>query len=650
MKRIVNPFRNAIVRDPWRESGPDVSEINDDAFRRCKEALHLVRSGQGSTSVLLHGEAGSGKTHLLSRVRSWLSEEEELAIFIWVRLNCGPNRFWRHVRSSFVDNLTRVRSGRRTQLHELLIERIAARFGSKFANRDPRPRRKEVQPYIQQISLHAELTRDMARAIDHLVFSRHVLDSIAWLRGESLPESVLEKLGLSTVQDDDEDAEAVARDVVRSLCRLAGEDIPIVFCFDQIEALQRHEQDKDGIFVFGKAIRSLYDMTDNVLIVSCIQSYYLPKLKEAMQQPNYDALAVQTGTLNPIVPRLAKKLARSRLGLLELEDDGFAELQKLIDERIDEVVPPQGLAARLVLGNCASVFEAWEKGEERQAPKACERTVEEFLEEEITKRQEESLAEMTPERTDEVVQASVPILMNLLDNEWREVDDGKPRDIDVLLQKEARRVGLSLCNHLNLTSLAKRLRRLRGEVKEDNIDKLVVLRHAQRPISKRAVKTREHLTHLQGGKSVFLRPDSEILSALDAMRSLLSDAKSGDLSDGNSTFSAASVSQWIKENLSGNARDFVEDIVAPIKDTQAASSTIDPKTVATDATFDDSLPELLLLLEDKRMLPLEEAAKLLEVEVSQLEKTARNHPGKIGYLAGPPSVVYQYVPDSVSSS
>ena len=66
---IPNPFRNAIVSDPWRTATTDVPEIHAKVFLTCCSELETVRSQEHSSSVLIHGEPGSGKTHLLSRLR-----------------------------------------------------------------------------------------------------------------------------------------------------------------------------------------------------------------------------------------------------------------------------------------------------------------------------------------------------------------------------------------------------------------------------------------------------------------------------------------------------------------------------------------------------------------------------------------------------
>ena len=61
------------------------------------------------------------------------------------------------------------------------------------------------------------------------------------------------------------------------------------------------------------------------------------------------------------------------------------------------------------------------------------------------------------------------------------------------------------------------------------VARLIVVRDSRVPITPKATKTRQALDELQRAEVVVRHPSPEVLAALDALRSLLSDAKSGDL-------------------------------------------------------------------------------------------------------------------------
>src|SRR5690349_7034405 len=85
-----NPFSSWIVGDPWDSEEGDVSEIGRKAFQTCLEAVETTAERRKSTSVLLYGEPGSGKTHLIRRLRTHLalkrSEKCPRTIFIYIRM------------------------------------------------------------------------------------------------------------------------------------------------------------------------------------------------------------------------------------------------------------------------------------------------------------------------------------------------------------------------------------------------------------------------------------------------------------------------------------------------------------------------------------------------------------------------------------
>src|SRR5277367_264925 len=64
-----NPFASAALGSPWTEIA-DVPGINDSAFRTILRALHQIHAGARGTSVVVTGDPGSGKTHLLGRLRN----------------------------------------------------------------------------------------------------------------------------------------------------------------------------------------------------------------------------------------------------------------------------------------------------------------------------------------------------------------------------------------------------------------------------------------------------------------------------------------------------------------------------------------------------------------------------------------------------
>lgn len=93
-KTAVNPFDSNRVDSAWDPDSVDVEAINRIAFERCRETIELVRTNGQCRGLLLAGEPGSGKTHLLQRLRRHVQRRNE-DCFVYVPPVSGPDRFFR---------------------------------------------------------------------------------------------------------------------------------------------------------------------------------------------------------------------------------------------------------------------------------------------------------------------------------------------------------------------------------------------------------------------------------------------------------------------------------------------------------------------------------------------------------------------------
>ncbi len=61
-----------------------------------------------------------------------------------------------------------------------------------------------------------------------------------------------------------------------------------MFCFDQIEALEMESGDNTGLFQFGQMVCDLNSNAQNVVMITCMQSQFLDRIKEALSQAALD--------------------------------------------------------------------------------------------------------------------------------------------------------------------------------------------------------------------------------------------------------------------------------------------------------------------------------------------------------------------------
>lgn len=654
---IPNPFRSAIVADPWHWDMVDVPEIHQEAFDLCRQALELVRERHQSTSLLLHGAAGSGKTHLLARLQAWLAGMLTLygpappAVFISVRMQTSPQMMWRHLRNRFGEDLLRQTANGRPQLERILLPRLAQvspgigepRAWMERVQRESRSSQAaigEVEDALDALDQAAQLNdRDLLVILGHFVLGRHRRDSRAWLRGESLPETALDQMGLKA--DQEGDPEERARNLVLSLCRMTGQEIPLVFCFDQVEALQSHPLDLAGLHRFGQMVSFLRDETQNTLLISCILSTFLNKLNEAVISSDRDRMtAFGERTLTPLLPNEAKRLIEARLNanpdLKKLRPAHRDRFWPLKESDIDQALAENRDTPRALLSYCAEKFEqTWRPGLMAPPP-----TTEEFLAQEMEERLDKAAASVGAEQADQILTHGLPLLLQLIDTHWERQATTPLKGADLVFESPRGRITICLCNHRNMNSLAAQLRRLREQMKdqvleEQGRDKFLLLRDVRLPIGAHARKTRRHREELLAQGFQWIGTSAEMMAALDALRGLLSDAKAGDLANGGESIAPSTVQGWLLANLSTGLRPLRDLLEAVLPD----PSQIDT-AVGGDPDFDlcEDISELLHL---HHLVSVVDLACRLEREESAIEACARRHPERFGLLTGPPPVLFQ---------
>ena len=648
---IPNPFRQTIVKDAW-ESLQDVPEIHAQAFDTCCRAFENVRTSRHCDSVLLHGGAGSGKTHLLSRLqRHWTvsigqrgSNEIGRCVFLYCRLQTSPHRLWQHLRKTFVEDLLHRFPDGTTQLQRLVACRFAEGDRNKRrppalwlkgithpANRDHSGWKRILLPWLER---EAHIGFSMQRVLYHLITGHHVLEAGAWLKGEDrLPEEAVALMGIA--ENEEGQTEDGAREVVLALCRLASPLMPVAFCFDQIEALQTSREDEEGLFLFGQMGASLFNSSNNALLISCIQSAVFDKFKAAIRDADFDRIAQRWETLNPLDKHLGRLLIQSRLqSSQELAPlrAGHAKqpLWPLSPSDVDSLfVSPGSQTARKIISHAGALFDKVRTGQVSSPQDPTE-----FLRKEFERRREAALGQDETE-SDATLAHGLPLLAEALGGQWRK-ERHTDKDIDLLLSHGDKRVAVTLCNHQNMRSLAARLKRLTDWRTKNKGAQMVLIRDGRLPLGKAAVVTKERLGSLKASGVSLCRPDAETLAALQALRSLISDARSGDLHDRGEPIGPKTVEEWLLQTLDDRLAALFGQIVGVSETPEEADSEL--------------IGALLVNLKQHKVISLEKLVEKIGQPLPLIEEIVKRHPGRIGWIQGPPSVVFDYRPAEILSS
>lgn len=626
---LPNPFRDNVVQDAW-QSPVDIAEIHADAFEACKAGIVSAARGVPD-SLLIYGAAGSGKTHLLARVQRHLAETARSApdnvlhcVFSFVRLQTSPQLLWQHVRRRLTSDLMRREQGL-TQLQRLVAHQlgIVAGRSAKAGLLELRVLRAEDQTalsrHVQALAVKLDLPRNLCVVLEELIFNRNVRDASAWLAGDSLPEKALEQLGIGT--DIEEDHEDAARHVVTALCRLAGETLPIVFCFDQVESLQRTADDGEALFRFGRMAADLYDSDPNVFLITCLQSAFLDQFRRAVREADYDRVARRNVVLHSLSAPQVEILLRSRLDsvapLVALraahQKEPFFPLTKTL---VQELALESPCVPRRVLALAARAFEAAQHGQSAPVPTAAQ-----FLGAELQVRQKESVGSLTPAETHRVLVQGAPLIAHLAGAEMK----GGDRDGADLVISGERAAAISIRNEADGRSLTPRLKSLLAQVPRKDGARLVIVRDPRLPIAKTAVKARAYLATLQERGVSLLEPTIEALAALDALSSILADARSGDLANEETPLEAGAVLAWLKGLRRQLDLEPVEELIEELLEEPAPMS----NSLAQD---------LADLLNHEHVIAVDMAAQILGQPSDCILELGRRA-GRYVLLEGPPALL-----------
>lgn len=652
---FANPFRSSIVADPWQPDVIDVPEIHAEAFRACCDALAFVRRERRSTSVLLYGNAGSGKTHLLARLQRRLvgqrpelevSAAEPDSIFISVRLQTSPQMIWRHLRRRLSEDLLRPFDDGSTQLERMLLRRLTEfRPGitdphdwlERIRQQQTAAARGEAENFVAFLEQWSQFNHSgLAAALGWLLRGEQRSQAGAWLRGDSLPEGVLNRLGIGAADEDDPEYEA--QRLVLALTRLAGPQTPLVFCFDQVEALQVQTQDDRGLSAFGQMLSALHDQTDNALLISCVLITFLHTLDDDRFIIKSDRKRISEFTqraLDPLNPDEARRLIVARLDSVpELKERraGRHDLWPLSEEHLREAMETMRWTPRELLAFCAEKFDEWRGPVDLPA----RRPLPQFLAETWDERLARARTDNTTQRTDEIVGHALPLLVSLREPRLQHQSESRLRDVEMFFKGAGNGFGVSLCNHQGYSvnrGLPSKLSRLCGLLDAGKLTRLVIIRDARLPIGKAAHVTRQHRDALSQQGVRWVTPTEEALAALDALRSLLSDAESGDLANDGETVRPQTLRDWLIANFPASLTELADAVLFETADDPALNLRED----------------LLALLAERHVIALTDAAEALKQPAAALAACVERHAAEFGWMSGPPAALFELTPEFIET-
>jgi hypothetical protein len=341
----LNPFEgNNIVKSHhiWDDAFIDVPSINASVSDQIFETIERSRKKNTAIGITLIAPRGTGKTHMLSRIRHKLKAEGD-ACFIYLceygNLSSVKTQFLNGIALS----LRKLGRSGTMQWQELAVALL-----SKATKKSYRPKNVVAQ-FPEMLSQHShavehfankivqeyEIDPYIARAIVWTLSPAHAPYAINWLAGCDLSEAQAKALDLPELDSDDRDSQAFNK-ATQILNLIASYTVPVI-CFDELDGTEIADEDAGmmGGYTRAMVVVSLGKDVCNSLTRGVI-------LTAAYERTWKDEIKAMTAAADAVIDRLAEK----HLELRPLKPDDAVNLvttclRSFYEE--NQLSPPHGL-------------------------------------------------------------------------------------------------------------------------------------------------------------------------------------------------------------------------------------------------------------------------------------------------------------------
>lgn len=326
----------------WLPDPFDVHSIHNearDAFESLLQRAAKDPPPEHGRILLLHGEAGSGKTHLMRAFRQ-MTHQTVCGYFCYMQMTTEAGNYGKYLLRNFINSLEQPfllpqvdRSGL-MRLSDGVLECVPGLEGAEIdafkdgsLECDPARRAFEYADHAVKDPRLCDCDIDVMRALIHLQRGdpRVKARVIKWLRCEDLPPSDRTALGDLVPRTEPEDPIRMVEDLARIMWCLYH--APLVVCVDQLEdVFQQQESDAR----FRRAVDTVIALADrirsSVSVVSCLEDFYVANEKHLTRSK---------------IDRMSRDPAPVRLASGRDED----EVLDLIAARLEHLYESQGVSA-----------------------------------------------------------------------------------------------------------------------------------------------------------------------------------------------------------------------------------------------------------------------------------------------------------------
>jgi hypothetical protein len=339
--RLTNPFVLDRVMQPALAADLDAEAVHQAPFRQLLGLARTACEQHSGIGVILWGEAGVGKSHLLSRLARW-AHGDGRACFVYLQnLQPGPENLPRSLLRVTVSILTQ---GRQQQFHETPLYRLVQAALQTALQESPEALEPErayarlldrlnaqapAQPAFVDRTTYNVLFRFLGCASAARTGADDGVAALAvrWLSGDPLDPTEAQLLGLPPQPNRDE-AVTLLDDQQIKLVLVALSQMalfaqhPLLLCFDQVDNMSPEQMRSQARF-----LQALLDSAPNLLVVTSGVYETLHRWQEegVIQESSWDRIAQFQIALPRVTPHEGRQIVEARLDqfltpFLELEE------------------------------------------------------------------------------------------------------------------------------------------------------------------------------------------------------------------------------------------------------------------------------------------------------------------------------------------
>lgn len=237
IKSEANPFDPATFKPGnfWQyqqDLALNVNSIHQEVLADIEALLNRVAKDHHTRTVILCGESGSGKSHLLSRIRRTLNSK---AFFSYIDPWNDNDFIWRHILRQSIDSLINVPDGQQDSQLLLWLKSLSVFKKRSFINWIQSDRQVFIRSLREAYPSGIYNANEFFGVLYDLLNPKLRHLAYDWLRGDSLCEDDLKALHVrNAIANED-----AAKNILANFGRISAETQPIVLCFDNLDDVPR---------------------------------------------------------------------------------------------------------------------------------------------------------------------------------------------------------------------------------------------------------------------------------------------------------------------------------------------------------------------------------------------------------------------------